>query len=120
MTEGETETKEAAESAYQGWAIVELMGHRQTAGKVAEVVLAGATMLRVDSPGPDGEMIATQFYGGAAIYCMTPCEEATAKRLLADRPHNLPPAVRLVLPEPTVGRIEHRDEDDYEDVFDAG
>lgn len=97
--------------AYEGWAIVELMGHRQTAGLVREVQMAGTTLLRVDTPGPaEGEILATQLYGGAAIYCLTPCEEAVARRLLERQPHNLPPAVRLVLPSPPA--LPEPDDDD--------
>lgn len=63
---------------YKGHAVVELMGHRRLAGRVEEVQQYGVTMLRLDVPGPDGATVATQFYGGAAIYCLTPCDEATA------------------------------------------
>ncbi len=110
-------SEEATQPAYEGWAIVELMGHRQTAGRVAEVEYAGARMLRVDSPKPDSaEMIVTQFYGGSAIYCLTPCEEDTARKLLARQPYNLPPAVRLVLPDPEEpAQIGHTTNVDTED-----
>ena len=81
---------------FEGWAIVELMGHRQTAGKVATVTIASAEMLRVDVPGAGDDMIATQYYGGAAIYCLTPCDEATARRALKEA-YSLPPAIRLAL-----------------------
>lgn len=35
---------------FEGWAIVELMGHRRLGGYVHEVELAGAAMLRIDVP----------------------------------------------------------------------
>lgn len=81
---------------FEGWAIVELMGHRQTAGKIATVTIASVEMLRVDTPGPDGRTIATQYYGGSAVYCLTPCDEATAFRALRET-YSLPPPVRLAL-----------------------
>ena len=87
---------EATQPAYEGWAIVELMGHRQTAGKVCEVAMAGSTLLRIDTPGDSGEPIATQFYGGSAIYCVTPCDEATARKALQEA-YSLPPPIRLAL-----------------------
>ena len=62
-------TIETTEAVPGGWAIVELMGHRQTAGRITEVELGGAKMLRVDTPRPDGaEVVVSQFYaaGGAA------------------------------------------------------
>lgn len=38
------------DSLFEGWAIVELMGHRRLAGWVSEVEIAGAPMLRLDVP----------------------------------------------------------------------
>jgi hypothetical protein len=107
---------------YEGWAIVELMGHRRLAGWVQEVELAGAPMLRLDVPEHewlDGctcgseqpasddpykhqhhcfrfsdddratlrpvDVHATQFYSPAALYCLTPTTEETA-RLSRSRP----------------------------------
>jgi hypothetical protein len=82
---------------YQGWAVVELMGHRQTAGLVSEVTLGGTTLLRVDTPAPDSEaIVASQMYGGSAIYCLTPCDEATARTVLRSA-YDLPPMVRVAL-----------------------
>jgi len=106
----------ATEPAYEGWAIVELMGHRQTAGKVVEVQMAGSTMLRIDTPGRDGATITSQFYGGSAIYCLTPCDETTARQALEDA-YSLPPAVRLAIrqQESSVTAIEHHHDDDDDD-----
>lgn len=87
---------EATQPAYEGWAIVELMGHRQTAGKVHEITMAGSAMLRIDTPGANGEIVASQIYGGAAIYCLTPCDEATARAALEEA-YSLPPVVRVAL-----------------------
>jgi rubrerythrin len=64
--------------AYEGWAIVELMGHRRLAGQVSQAEQYGAVFLRLDVPGPDGN-VATQFYGGGAVYCLTPCSEEAAR-----------------------------------------
>lgn len=87
---------EATQPAYEGWAIVELMGHRQTAGLVREVTMAGNAMMRIDTPGVNGEIVASQIYGGAAIYCLTPCDEATARAALEEA-YSLPPVVRVAL-----------------------
>lgn len=84
------------EKTYEGWAIVELMGHRQTAGHVRGEMVGGAMLLRIDTPGVDGKAVATQYYGGSAIYCLTPCDEATARRALEDA-YNLPPPVALAI-----------------------
>ena len=101
-------TDHAAE--YEGWALLEIMGHRQTAGRISEVQIGGATMLRVDVPKPDSDEIAvTQYYGGSSIYCMTPCDEKTARKALKRR-WGLPSAVQLALPA-----VESSEFDDLDD-----
>lgn len=40
-----------AESTFEGWAIVELMGHRRLGAWVSEAEIGGASMLRLDIPG---------------------------------------------------------------------
>ena len=81
--------------AFEGWAIVELMGHRRLAGFVTEQEIAGAAFLRLDIPGPphpeddedDGPAVAlkggfeggvTQFYSPQAVYCITPTTQDIA------------------------------------------
>lgn len=65
---------------YEGWAILELMGHRQRAGQVREVELAGTKVLRIDIPTNDFlTPEVTEFYGGAAIYALRPCSEEVAR-----------------------------------------
>ncbi|HYD87146.1 MAG TPA: hypothetical protein VEA80_06715 [Vitreimonas sp.] len=66
-----------SEVAFEGWAIVELMGHRTRPGRVKEVETAGGKMLRIDIPAPDGEV--TEFYGVSAIYSIRPCSEQIAR-----------------------------------------
>jgi len=48
------------------WAIVELMGHAQTAGRITKPSEWGGLM-RVDVPGENGDYT-TEFYGVSAIY----------------------------------------------------
>lgn len=68
---------------YEGWTILELFGHRRLAGWVSEAELAGGKFIRIDVPGLDGHgprsTVATQFYGPAAIYAITPTTEAMAR-----------------------------------------
>ena len=104
------------EEGYQGWAIVELMGRRKTAGMVTTAEVAGAKLLRVDTPGENGAFVATQYYGGAAIYCLTPSTEETVHALLARRPYSLPQPVLLALPSPAAGAGQDLDGED--DLFD--
>lgn len=58
------------------------MGHRRLAGHVTEVLIAGAPMLRIDIPGKDAAapVKATQFYGGASLFCITPTTEEMARK----------------------------------------
>jgi len=57
------------------WAIVELMGHAQTAGKISFGNHGG--LLRVDVP--EGETYRTEFYGVAAIYAVKMVSEQIAR-----------------------------------------
>ena len=61
------------------WAIVELFGHNVIAGEVTSVAIAGTEMLRVDVPAVDGADGFTKFFGGSAIYAITPVDEATGR-----------------------------------------
>lgn len=100
MRRGEDQvvTGRDTESAFEGWAVLELMGHRRIGGRVREQEIAGTKMLRVDIPGDGPEDYATQFYGGSAIYCLTPTTEEMARAAAkASRPE---PVTRWELPKP--------------------
>ncbi len=104
-----TDTTEANETTEE-WALVELMGHRSLAGRVTEVQRFGATLMRIDIPG-ESDAFTTQFYGGQAIYCVTPTTEELARKAasrLLPRPTHplLPPAQRSL----------YDDEDDWGDA----
>lgn len=66
---------------FDQWCILELMEHRRLAGKVTEAAILGGALLRIDVPGSvDGPRPpVTQFYGPAAIYCLTPTTEEIAR-----------------------------------------
>lgn len=87
-----------------GWAILELMGHRKLAGFVSD----GGGLLRItvyladpsDDPEDSGlKPIATQWYGRAAIYCITATTKETCLGL-AER-YQPEPITRWELPERT-------------------
>jgi len=66
------------EVVFEGWALVELMGHRQRAGFVKDVEMFGGKLLRIDIPvAPDATV--TEFYGCSAIYALRPCSEEVAR-----------------------------------------
>lgn len=68
---------------FEGWAILELMGHRKLGGYVKQVEMFGGAMCRLDVPETANTKPATQFYSGAAIYCVTPTTEDVAVRMAA-------------------------------------
>jgi len=63
------------ESKNEIWAIVELMGHAQTAGIIKTSDLGG--LLRVDVPTGDG--FRTEYYGAQAIYAIRVVSEEIAR-----------------------------------------
>lgn len=62
-------------AAYTGWAMLELMGHRQRVGIVSEVEAYGGKLLRIDIPAIDGGEGLTEFYGAASVYALRPLSE---------------------------------------------
>jgi hypothetical protein len=98
---------------FEGWAILELMGHRRLAGFVREQEIAGAGMLRIDVPGEGEEVHATQFYPPSSLYCLTPVTEDMARAIAArNRPE---PVQRWELP---VAREPERRNEFEEEPFD--
>ena len=73
------------------------MGDHRANGHVCEVSQYGTAMLRVDVPGKDAD-VATQFYGGDAIYCVTPTTEEVARATAISYQHNARPVSRFELP----------------------
>ena len=77
------------------WAVVELFGHQQIAGRVTEASIGGCSFLRVDVPdqptvdngsyyGPQPALPAyTRYFGNGAIYAMNPCTEVAAREVAA-------------------------------------
>jgi hypothetical protein len=69
------------------WAIVELMGHAKTAGRVSIAGNLGG-LLRVDVP--QGETYRTEFYGIPAIYGIRMVSEEIARACVPENPAILP------------------------------
>jgi hypothetical protein len=63
-----------SEVVFEGWAIIELFGHRQRGGYVKDVEMFGGKLLRVDIPVATDTTV-TEFYGCTAIYALRPCSE---------------------------------------------
>ncbi|MDE2098006.1 MAG: hypothetical protein KGL39_12205 [Patescibacteria group bacterium] len=93
-------------STFEGFAILELMGHRKLGGKLSEAVIGGGSFIRIDIPGPDGT-VATQFYSPASVYCITPTTEEIASATA--RAYKPQPVTRWELPQLTAPKRESGD-----------
>jgi len=99
------------------WAIVELFGHNVIAGEVTSVAIAGTEMLRVDVPAVDDAAPFTKFYGGSAIYAITPVDEATgwmAVEKFRTRPVDKWTLADPQLPARVIDDVEEEDLDDLD------
>lgn len=91
------------QTAYEGWSIVELMGHNTIAGFVSEQTIAGVAMLRIDVPQVDEDHPAfTKFVSGSAIYGITPTTEDIALHAAAKL--RVRPISPYVVPVPPANR----------------
>lgn len=68
---------------FESYAIVELMGHVRMTGLVREVERFGSKVGEINVIDKAGEVVATQFFGGAGLYRMTLCDKQTAMDLAA-------------------------------------
>ncbi|WP_128292039.1 MULTISPECIES: hypothetical protein [Afifella] len=68
----------AQDTAYEGWAALELMGHRRRVGYVREVEAFGGKLLRIDIPVEGAEDV-TEFYGCTSLYALRPVSEEIAR-----------------------------------------
>lgn len=81
---------------FDGFAVIEFMGHRKRAGQVRTAEIGGTAVFQVTSKTPDGEPI-TEVYNASSLYCLTPCTEAVAE--IAARSINPAPVSTWDLPE---------------------
>lgn len=87
----------SAAAAPEEWAIVEIMGHLQRAGRISEVERFGARLLRVGVPISETEYV-TELFSGGAIYRLRPATEEVARAValrLGDPRPAMPVAYRL-------------------------
>jgi hypothetical protein len=67
---------------FEGWAILELMGHVRLAGRVSPAPMFGTELVRIDIPSGDG--YTTQFASGSSLYRLTPCSEEVARAVAGE------------------------------------
>ena len=70
---------DGTEQPAEEWARVEIFGHRQHVGRIAEVERFGAKMLRIDVPTLEPGVFTTHFYGGSSIFSITPTTPEAAR-----------------------------------------
>ena len=92
---------------FEGWAIVELMGHTQLAGYVQEAMLAGSTVLRVDVPATDHAEQSTRYVSPQALYCVTPTTEEVARAVAQSGQSHEPVYPWVLRPAPEIGLLPH-------------
>lgn len=68
-----------ANSGFDEWALVELMGHQRIAGRVTEAEIGGCKFVRVDVPASEAAQPLTKFLGPSSIYAITPMSEESAR-----------------------------------------
>ncbi len=67
-----------SEGSFEGWVILEVMGHRKLGGYLTEQTIAGKAFIRLDVTNTKGKQTATQFYSPESVYCITPTTEKIA------------------------------------------
>jgi hypothetical protein len=87
------------DDTFEGWVILEVMGHRRLAGYVREQEIAGHAFLRIDVL---TDPPSTQFYGAGSVYCLTPVTEETARAACAV--NRVAPVSRWELPAASPSR----------------
>lgn len=69
-------------AAFDGWAIVELLGHRVRYGRASEVTMFGEAFCKIEIP---SEPPAVEFYSGKALYGIRPASEESIRAYHAPR-----------------------------------
>jgi hypothetical protein len=77
MTTETQGTEQLEQFTYDGWAVVEVFGHRRFGAKVKPQSVGAGVFLRCDIPRRDGGAV-TQFYNPTSVFSLTPCGEREA------------------------------------------
>lgn len=107
--------------AFEAHCIVEIMGHQVIAGKVSEETHFGSPLMRVDVPKTSKRDSFTVYYGGGAIYKITPTtEEICAAFVEKQEPEPIKPYM-LALPtmaeKVVTGRMIEEEDDGYDPIW---
>lgn len=69
-------------AAFEGWAVVELLGHRVRYGRASEVTMFGEAFCKIEIP---SEPPTIEFYSGKALYGIRPASEESIRAYHAPR-----------------------------------
>ena len=130
------------QAKFEGWAVVEMMGHQREIGYVTTEYFGGAALFRVDSPEiperewelqrpeyratesgyselPIGTKVKlaaipakSRLVAPGALYALTPCTEETARRAIDETKTR--PLIVLHLPERALPAMIHADAEDQD------
>jgi hypothetical protein len=95
------------------WAIVEVMGHAQYAGRVSEYAALGVPLVRVEIPETSTSPACEKLLGAASIFRITPCDEKVAR--VAAQQFCVRPLALIALPAIDPTKIHVDDDDEPED-----
>ncbi len=101
-----------AQDGYEGWAVLELLGHRRLIGYLSEQQVAGHAFIRIDVL---TDPPATQFVSCGSVYAITPTTEDMARR--AAKLSRVAPVERWELPAPVI--LQRKEAGDDDDEVDA-
>lgn len=73
--------EDTIKSKFDSWAVVELFGHTQLAGRVTTETIANVEFVRIDVPQTKSCPEFTKYHGPSAIYGITPVGEEYAKKM---------------------------------------
>ncbi len=92
-----SETSTLVELPPGRYAIVDLFGHTRLVGRIEEVEMYGTKMMAIEVLFRD-VLLPPVFYGGAAIYGLTPCSDEVASAHQPRFDYQIPAAIRCIVP----------------------
>ncbi|NUP12937.1 MAG: hypothetical protein HOW73_43410 [Polyangiaceae bacterium] len=90
------------------WALVELMGHRQRAGRVSTIHEFGVELMQIEVPQRDGSF-RVEAYRGEMLYGYTKCTEEMARSAACPREYS-----QLTTGGPVVRDVEEEEDEPWD------
>lgn len=105
----------------EGWAVLELLGHRTRPGYIQEEILFGVAFVRVDTPWADPAKgtRATEHYRPSSVYGIRWVDESVVRAALA-REERYETPTTLQLPSSVADDFDDQDDDEQLDEVDVG